>query len=86
MKSRRGRKTSAPKLLGVGFDNEDGQKRITKAEEILIVGGSKDTHERMQEEAIRMNEEVARRGKPLSAMSERELSDVVQRAEEQVGR
>ena len=27
-------------LLGIGFDNEDGHKRITTGEQFAIVGGS----------------------------------------------
>ena len=36
-------------MLGVGLDNQDGQKRITKGENFVLVGGSEETHERMTE-------------------------------------
>lgn len=49
-------------LLGVGLDGKDGHRRITRARDALLVGGSEETHERMQETAIRLNEELDRRG------------------------
>jgi hypothetical protein len=52
-------------LLGVGLDNRDGEHRITRADHFLLVGGSEETHERMQETAIRFNESLAQRGEPL---------------------
>jgi hypothetical protein len=38
-------------LIGLGLDNQDGHKRITQGEEFLLVGGSEETHERMQDGA-----------------------------------
>ena len=40
-------------LLGLGFDNDDGHKRITTGDEFAIVGGSEQTHERMTETVIK---------------------------------
>ncbi len=77
MKSKRGKKNEAPKLIGEAFDAQDGHKRMTKADSIVIVGGSKETHEEMQEQAIRMNEEASKRGKDFAELSSRELNDVV---------
>jgi hypothetical protein len=78
MKSKRNKNNSAPILIGQGLDNKDGHQRITKAEEILIVGGSPETHEKMQEQAIKFSEESAKKGKKLSELSLNELSNVVQ--------
>ena len=36
-------------LLGLGLDNKDGHKRLTKGDNVLMVGGSEETHERMTE-------------------------------------
>jgi hypothetical protein len=52
-------------FVGVGLDNQDEHKRITRSEHFLLVGGSKDTHERMQDTAIRFSEKLRRRGKSL---------------------
>jgi len=68
-------------LLGVGFDGDDGHRRITRGSEFLLVGGSSDTHGEMQEKAVRFHEELARRGKRLSDVeSPDELRDIADRA------
>ena len=40
---------SSAMMMGIGFDNKDGHKRITKGENFVLVGGSEETHERMTE-------------------------------------
>ncbi len=52
-------------LLGVGLDGKDGHYRQTKGDEFLLVGGSEETHRVMQDKAVALNEELARRGKRL---------------------
>lgn len=52
-------------FLGVGLDQSDGEHRITRADHFLLVGGSQETHERMQDTAVRFNESLARLGQPL---------------------
>jgi len=64
-------------LLGVGLDGKDGHRRATKGEDYLLVGGSEETHERMQEGAERFREELRKRGKRLKDVSGRdELEDI----------
>lgn len=53
-------------LLGVGLDADDGHRRITQGRDVLLVGGSEDTHGEMQEKVVRFNEELDRRGKRLA--------------------
>ena len=67
-------------LLGVGLDNEDGHKRITKGDEFLLVGGSEETHERMQDVAIRVTESLEKKGKRLADASLEEVVDLIRRA------
>jgi len=64
-------------FLGVGLDNPDGEKRVTKSEHFLLVGGSAETHERMQDTAIRFGEMLKDRGKPLSETSAEEAIDLL---------
>ena len=52
-------------FLGLGLDNQDGHQRLTRSEEFLLVGGSAETHERMQETALRFSEALRRQGKCL---------------------
>lgn len=52
-------------FLGVGLDNKDEHKRLTRSEHFILVGGSSETHERMQDTAIRFAEKLGERGKRL---------------------
>lgn len=52
-------------FLGLGLDNKDGHQRLTRSEHFLLVGGSAETHERMQDTAIKFSEVLRRRGKDL---------------------
>lgn len=75
------RPTRQALLLGVGLDASDGHRRITRARDTLLVGGSKETHEAMQEKAIRFQEELERRGKRLADVTEvDELREIADRA------
>jgi len=62
-------------LLGLGFDG-DGQKRVTVGKNFLLAGGSAPTHERMQEKAIKFNEELDRRCKRLEDIEPAEFHDI----------
>jgi len=64
-------------LLGVGLDNEDGHKRITKGEQFILVGGSEETHGRMTETTLKTFEELKRRDKRLETVDPRELAEIV---------
>ena len=63
-------------LFGVGFDHQDGHKRVTKGSNFLLLGGSKETHEEMQEKAIKLNEALKRKKKNLDQVGLRELKDI----------
>ncbi len=64
-------------MLGMGFDNQDGHVRITKGDNFHLVGGAEETHERMTETAIKVNEKLANRGKHLEEISHEEFIDIV---------
>lgn len=67
-------------LLGVGLDNDDGHKRITKGEQFVLVGGSAETHERMTETTIKTFEELKRRDKRLETVDPRELAEIIHKS------
>jgi hypothetical protein len=67
-------------FLGVGLDNKDEHKRITTSEHFFLVGGSEETHERMQDTAIRFTEALNRRGKTLKETSVTEALDLLHKA------
>ncbi len=62
-------------ILGVGLDS-DGHKRITTSENFALVGGTEETHERMTEKAIKINEKLKERGKQLEEVSREEFDDI----------
>jgi hypothetical protein len=64
-------------LLGIGLDNNDGHKRITKAERFSIVGGSEETHDKMTETVIKTFETLDRKGKTLDKLKPSELKDII---------
>jgi hypothetical protein len=63
-------------LLGIGVDNRDGHTRITKGKDFVLVGGSAETHERMQDFTIRLTERLAKKGKRIADTSVKELRDI----------
>ena len=67
-------------FLGVGMDNADGHKRITQAEDILLVGGSEETHGKMQDVVIHLTELLQNRGKTLKEASPEEVVDLLHKA------
>ena len=64
-------------LLGVGLDDKDGHTRITKGDNFYLAGGSEETHGRMAETAIKVNEKLTTRGKELSDLSKDEFVDIL---------
>ena len=64
-------------LLGIGLDARDGHHRVSSGEEFLIVGGSAETHEQMQDLVIRMEEKLKARGKTISDLDNTEFEDLV---------
>ncbi len=65
-------------LLGLGLDDQDGEKRVTVGKNFLLAGGSKPTHEMMQEKAIKFNEQLDKRKKRLEEISPEEFHDIAE--------
>ena len=70
------KQTRQAALLGLGLDGDDDQKRLTRGKNFVLFGGSQETHARMQETAIKINEQLDRRGKQLEDVSPREMFDI----------
>jgi len=66
-------------LLGLGFDCKDGHVRMTKGKNFRLYGGSKKTHDLMQEKAIKFNEHLDKKHKTLDQLSRQEFSDMAKR-------
>lgn len=67
-------------FVGVGLDSEDGHTRVTNADHFLLVGGSTETHGRMQDVTIYFNEQLKKRGKPLQDTEAEEALDLLREA------
>lgn len=65
-------------LLGVGFDREDGQIRITEAGEYRVLMGSGETHEELQKICRRIDEAIKISGRLLNDYSPEEFMELVQ--------
>jgi hypothetical protein len=63
-------------LLGIGLDGRDGHTRITKGKDFFLVGGSSETHEKMQDFTIHLTERLKKRGKRLTDASVDEIRDL----------
>ena len=63
-------------LMGLGLDNKDGHVRLTKGENFRLLGGSSQTHEMMQEKAIKFNEQLDKRHKTLDDIDDKEFRDI----------
>ncbi len=63
-------------LLGLGLDCKDGHLRITKGKNFRLYGGSRKTHGQMQENAIKFNEQLDRRGKNLDEISTEDFYEI----------
>lgn len=65
-------------LLGVGFDAEDGQIRITQANPYHVLMGSGETHEALQNICSRIDQAVKDSGRALNEYSPDEFMELVQ--------
>ena len=71
-----GKQKKKAMLLGLGLDNRDGHVRITRGDNFRLYGGSDETHGQMTETAIKMNEQLKRRGKLLEDLSRDEFAEI----------
>jgi hypothetical protein len=69
-------------FLGIGFDNQDGHRRLTQSEHFILVGGSEETHERMQDTAIRFSAALRRQGKRLEETPVEQVIEIFQEVQE----
>jgi hypothetical protein len=63
-------------LLGLAFDNDDGHTRLTRGKNFVLVGGCQETHAVMQETAVKINEQLDKRGRRLEDVSSSELGNI----------
>ena len=64
-------------MVGLGMDS-DGHKRITTGDNFVVAGGTQDTHERMTETVVKINEKLTERGKCLNTVDHPEFKDIAE--------
>ena len=67
-------------MLGVGLDNEDGHSRVTRGEDYVLMGGSEQTHERMQDDVERFRHSLDRMGTDLQRATRDEMAEAAERS------
>ena len=67
-------------FLGIGLDNQDEHQRLTRSEHFVLVGGSQDTHEQMQDTAIRFGESLEKTGKTLQEVPLQQILELLYEA------
>ncbi|HCE45920.1 MAG TPA: hypothetical protein DET40_20435 [Lentisphaeria bacterium] len=80
MKNRMENSRDKAMMLGVGLDSRDGHARVTKGENFYLAGGSEETHDRMTETVIKVNEKLQSKGKKLEEVAPDEFTDILREA------
>lgn len=73
------KKSAGPKVagyVGIGLDNQDDQTRVTRGDAFMLLGGSEETHGKMQETAIKVHEKLAAKGRTVRDLTPTQLLDV----------
>ena len=65
------------RLLGVGFDTEDGHVRITKGEKYDVFMGSDESHEFIQQLIQKIEDELENRNLSLDDLTPEEFTEFV---------
>ena len=73
-------------LLGLAFDNNDGETRLTRGKNFFLVGGCQETHAVMQETAVKINEQLDKRGKRLEDVPVGDLRNICRDVAESIKR
>ncbi len=73
-------------ILGMAFDGDDGETRLTRGKNFVLVGGCHETHAVMQETAIKINEQLDKRKKRLEEVPVSELRSICRDVAESIRR
>jgi len=65
-------------LLGVGFDTEDEQIRITQAKNYKIIMGSNESHQALQKVCSQIDQQIQNSGRVLSDYTPNEFIELMQ--------
>jgi len=63
--------------MGVGFDHQDGQVRITQADNYKVIMGSRESHRELQKMCLKIEEAVTSSGRVLSDYTPEEFMELL---------
>jgi hypothetical protein len=63
-------------FIGFGLDSGDDEQRLTRGDQTLIFGGSAETHAELRATALKMEQELSRRGQDLGELDPIELAEL----------
>lgn len=72
-------------LVGVRVDKGDGHTRVSRGDDFLAVGGTKEAHEHLREAVAEISDEVKRRGRTVEEVRREEFREILVRVLEKVG-
>ena len=72
-------------LVGVRIDRGDGHTRVSRGEDFLALGGTKEGHDHLREAVAEISDEVKRRGRSIAEVRREEFREILARALEKVG-
>jgi len=75
---------SGPRYHVHGMAPSDGETRITKGPGFTLHGGDKETHERMQDHAMILRDELKKKGTTIENSTCEQLREAVERARERM--
>ena len=68
-------------LMGLGLDRDpEGISHVTKGDDFLLLGGSGETHEAMQEQVDRFTHSLKKLGTNLQHATDSEMREAIERA------
>jgi hypothetical protein len=67
-------------LVGIGLDEAGNHRRLTRGEHFHLVGGSRETHEQMQEDTLCLVERLKKKGKTIVTASDHEFFETAREA------
>ena len=63
-------------FIGFGLDSGDDEQRLTRGDQTLIFGGSAETHAELRATALKMEQELNRRGQDLAELDPTQLAEL----------
>lgn len=73
-----GKRKKIVRLLGVGFDSEDGHIRVTQGENYDVLMGSDQSHEYIQQLLQKIEAQLENRGLSLDDLTPEQLGEFIQ--------